>query len=450
MQNWKRILLLILFLGISTILPGPAKAHSFSPAVQNDRPLVLQLTADGPLTPAMVEYLKRGLQSAARQNAELLIFQINTPGGSIDLMNQMIQEIRASLVPVVVYVAPRGAMAGSAGALITMAGHASAMAPETAIGASSPVGSQGEDLGQTIQAKEKNILKATARSLIENRPPGAVTVAESMIDTAQAVSASEALQAGLIDFIATNTEQLLGELNGFVVQTQVGERQLNTTGAEIETINSSFIEELLGILTNPNIVFILLTIGVQAILIELSSPGGWVAGFIGAVCLVLAFYGLGVLDVNWFGIIFIVISFVLFILDIKAPTHGALTTAGVASLIIGALVLFNSPSLPAFQPRVSIPLVVFMSLMTGAVFFAVLMFALRAQKIPIRVGMESMIARTGRALTAITADHNGQVQVASEQWTAELVAGAAEISMGDPVVVVAVSGVRLVVKKINT
>jgi membrane-bound serine protease (ClpP class) len=239
-------------------------------------------------------------------------------------------------------------------------------------------------------------------------------------------------------------------LNGFVVQTQVGERQLNTTGAEIETINSSFIEELLGILTNPNIIFILLTIGVQAILIELSSPGGWVAGFIGAVCLVLAFYGLGVLDVNWFGIIFIVISFVLFILDIKAPTHGALTTAGVASLIIGALVLFNSPSLPAFQPRVSIPLVVFMSLMTGAVFFAVLMFALRAQKIPIRVGMESMIARTGRALTAITADHNGQVQVASEQWTAELVAGAAEISMGDPVVVVAVSGVRLVVKKINT
>jgi membrane-bound serine protease (ClpP class) len=418
-------------------------------ASQADTPQVLLLTADGPLTPAMFEYLKRGLQSAARQNAELLILKINTPGGSIDLMNRMVQVIRASQVPVVVYVAPRGAMAGSAGSVITLAGHVAAMAPETAIGAASPVGMQGEELGQTIQAKEKNILKATVRSLTEGRPSAAVSLAESMIESAQAVSAKEALQTGLVDFIALDTNDLLYQLNGFQVTTAAGVRTLNTTNTEVQEQSTSFIEEILAIFTNPNIVFLLITIGVQAILIELSSPGGWVAGFLGAVCLALAFYGLGVLDVNWFGAVFLIIAFALFILDIKAPTHGALTIAGVASLIVGALVLFNSPSLPAFQPRVSIPLVVIMSIITGGVFFGVLLFAVRAQKIPIRVGVENMIGKRGRAVTEIGPGRSGQVQVASEQWTADLAPGEQEIPRGAPIEVVRVAGLRLMVKKIT-
>ena len=411
--------------------------------------MVLLLSAEGPLTPAMVEYLKRGLESAARQNAELLLFQIDTPGGSLDLMNQMIKEIRASRVPVVVYVAPRGAMAGSAGALITLAGHAAGMAPETAIGASSPVGPQGEELGETIKAKEVNILKATVRSLTENRPPEAVQLAEAMVASADAISASEALQAGLVDFIALNTDDLLRQLDGFQVETISGKRVLNTTNIQIQQQTSSFIEQVLAILTNPNVVFLLITIGVQAILIELSSPGGWVAGFIGVVCLALAFYGLGVLDVNWFGAVFLLIAFVLFILDIKAPTHGALTVAGVVSLAVGALVLFNSPSLPALQPRVSVPLVLIMSTLTGLVFFGILLFAIRAQKTPIRVGVESLVGRTGRAMSEIAGQKSGQVMVASEQWTADLAPGGASIQRGDLVEVVSVSGLRLVVKKVD-
>jgi membrane-bound serine protease (ClpP class) len=160
----------------------------------------------------------------------------------------------------------------------------------------------------------------------------------------------------------------------------------------------------------------------------------------------LAFYGLGVLDVNWFGAVFLLTAFVLFILDIKAPTHGALTVAGVISLIVGGLVLFNSPSLPAFQPRVSVPLVILMSLVTGLIFFGVMMFALRALKIPVRVGIEGLVGRTGRALTAIRANQRGLVQVASEQWTAELDAGEAEIARGAIIEVVHVQGLRLVVK----
>jgi membrane-bound serine protease (ClpP class) len=447
------IIFLLMLAQVWTVAPVLAQSRPTAmpqaSLVQTSQPLVLLLSADGPITPAMVEYLKRGLESAARQNAELLIFQLNTPGGSVELMNRMIQSIRASNVPVVVFVAPRGAMAGSAGALITISAHASAMAPETTIGASSPVGAQGEELGETIQAKEKNILKASVRSLTENRPPEAVALAEAMIETAEAVSAAEALKSGLIDFIALDVQNLLVQLDGFQVETISGTRTLNTTNAEVQTLENSLIERLLAVLTNPNIVFLLITIGVQAILIEMSSPGGWVAGTIGVICLALAFFGLGVLDVNWFGAIFLLLAFILFILDIKAPNHGALTAAGVLSLIVGALVLFNSPNLPAFQPRVSIPLVIIMSILTGGVFFAVLLFALRAQKVPIRVGMESMTTRTGRALTPISANRSGQVQVASEQWTAELAPGEVEIARDDPIEVVQVSGLRLVVRKIS-
>ena len=414
---------------------------------QSAQPLVLLLTADGPLTPAMAEYLERGIRNATRQNAELLILQMNTPGGSLDLMNRMVEDIRASQVPIAVYIAPQGAMAGSAGTLITLAAHASAMAPGTAIGAASPVGGQGEDLGQTLAAKEKNILKATARSLMTHRPPGAVTLAESMIDSAQAVSAIEAQQSGLVDFIATDINDLLSKLNGFQVQMAAGPETLNTLDANVQELPPSLIENVLQVLTNPNIIFLLIIIGVQAIIVELHTPGGWVAGFIGVVCLALALYGAGVLDVNWFGAVFIVTAFVLFILDVKAPTHGALTAAGVLSLIVGALVLFNSPSIPAFQPRVSVPLVVVMSAFTGGLVFLAVMFGVRAQNIPIQVGMESLLGRTGRAITDITPGQKGQVQVASEQWTAELEQDETEIPRGSPIKIVRVKGVRVIVKK---
>jgi membrane-bound serine protease (ClpP class) len=208
----------------------------------------------------------------------------------------------------------------------------------------------------------------------------------------------------------------------------------------------SFIETLLLLLTDPNISFLLLAIGVQAVLIEISSPGGWVAGFIGAVCLTLATYGLGVLPVNWFGMLFLLIAFVLFILDIKAPTHGALTIAGVASFIVGALVLFNSPGTPDFQ-KVSVPLVVGMGIFTGLSFFGILLLALRAQDRPIQTGVESLTGKTGTARTF--EGESGQVQLGSELWSAETAAGSDPIGKGDRVEVVEVKGLRLRVKKIK-
>ena len=266
------------------------------------------LTADDAVGPPMVEYVRRGLTWAGQQGAELVILQLNTPGGSIDSMNEMVQLLRNSSIPVVVYVAPSGAMAGSAGTVVVLAGHAAAMAPDTAIGAASPVGSQGEDLGETIQAKVKNILKATVRSLAQGHGPRAVELAEQTIENAAAASADEALAAGMVDFIAKDIPDLLRQLDGFKVQVNSVEQTLVTKDARVETVSESFIEKLLSILTNSAIVFLLITIGVQAILIEISTPGGWVAGFLGVVCLSLAAYGLGVLPVNWFGVVFLILG----------------------------------------------------------------------------------------------------------------------------------------------
>src|SRR5512138_736038 len=238
-------LLLILYAACSLALQ--------SVYAQNNAPLVLVMKANGPIIPIMEDYIKRGLQTAEQRNAEALIIELNTPGGEITTMLDIIQEIRDSSVPVIVYVAPKGAIAGSAGALITMAGHVSAMAPETAIGASSPVSGSGQNLDSTLEAKQKEILKAKARSLIPERGDNAIKLAESMIDNAKAVTADEALQAKLIDFTANDTNDLLQKLNGFTVLINNERRTLNTANAQTEPLDMTFIEQFLMFLTDPNI-----------------------------------------------------------------------------------------------------------------------------------------------------------------------------------------------------
>ncbi len=433
----RRATLVLIFLAAALLLARPALAQAET--------RVLVLTANGVVTPAMRDYILRGIEVADQQGYDLLVLQLNTPGGGIGTMTEIVAAMRQSRVPIVVYVTPRGAMAGSAGTLITLAGHAAAMAPETIIGAASPIDASGQDLGATAQKKEMEALTALVRTLAARRSPQAVDLAEATITQAQAVSASEALEAGLVDFSAAGLTDLLKQLDGYTVTVADQEMTLATAHTRADALPMTFIEQLLAILVNPNISFLLLTIGVQAILIELSSPGGWVAGFIGAVALALAGYGLGVLPVNWFGALFMLIAFVLFVLDIKAPTHGALTAAGIGAFIVGALVLFNSPNVPQFQ-RVSIPLVIATGLTVGASFALLVGIGLRAQKAPVQSGSETLLGATGVARGEI--NPHGQAQVRGELWSVELAdeAGGA-IQPGEKVTVVAVQGIRLKVRR---
>lgn len=424
---------------MALVLPaGAARA-------QNAGPLVLVLQASGEVAPAMRDYIARGMQAAEQQNAEMLVIELNTPGGFLESMTEIVTNIRASRVPVVVYVTPRGGMAGSAGTLITLAAHAAAMSPETIIGAASPVGSGGQELDATMKAKEVEALTAMVRSMAARRGPEAVKLAEETITNAKAVSVDEARSANLVDFVATDLNDLLTKLDGYTVQLESGPRVLKTANANISTLGMDPGEVILDLLVKTDTVFLLMAIGLLAILIELSAPGGWVAGFIGVVSLALAVYGLGILSVNWFGAIFLALAFVLFVLDIKTPTHGALTAAGIGSFILGALVLFNSPGVPQFQ-RVSVPLVVLVAIIFGASFAVIISFALKAQKVPLSLGRQTLIGAVGMAKGNI--DPRGQVQLKSELWSAELAEGEGSIRSGERVEVVGLEGLRLKVHRL--
>jgi membrane-bound serine protease (ClpP class) len=399
----------------------------------------LVLTLEGPLTPPMTSYLERGLERAQTLGAELVVLKLNTPGGQILLMKELIELIRNSPVPVVVFVTPRGAWAGSAGTLITLAGHVAAMSPETTIGAASPVGGQGEDLNETLEAKAKEEMKALARTLAAHRPPAAIALAEATIESAKAVTVDEALEVGLVDFIAEDIPSLLRQLEGFSVEVNGQTRALATTGVSLTEQEWNLVETVLHVLaSNTELMFLLLTVGGWLLWIEISQPGGWVSGFLGVVCIALALYSIGTLPVNWFGIAFIILAFILFILELQTPTYGGLTVAAVASLAVGALVLFNSPgSLPYTQ--ISVPFVIGVSVVIGALSFGLILVALRTRHRPLAVGVQTLIGQVGEARST------NSVQVAGELWTAEAEDG--NLEAGQTVVVTEVRGLKVRVRK---
>jgi membrane-bound serine protease (ClpP class) len=396
------------------------------------------LEIEGAVTPIMISYFQRGIQTAESDGAEALIIKLNTPGGQIDLMNEIVQAILLADVPVVVYVYPPGAYAASAGTLITLGAHVAAMAPGTTIGAASPVGSQGEDLGETLETKVKEDLKAQARALAQRRGEEAVAWAESAIEEAKAATAAEALEMGVIDFVAFTLEDLLEQMDGFEVEVKLREVTLQTAGATVQEVPMTFVEQFLHIITNPTIAFILLTIGLNAILFELSSPGGYAAGIVGAICLLLAFYSLGVLPVNYTGLIFVALAFVLFVVDVKAPTHGVLTVGGIASLVAGALLLFNSPLY-----RVSLSAVIALAVVTGLFFAFAIAKVAQAQRRPAVTGREGLIGQVAQARTIL--DPSGTVLIKGELWDATAQDG--PIAAGESVEIVGVDGFHLQVRR---
>ncbi|MCB8926321.1 MAG: nodulation protein NfeD [Ardenticatenaceae bacterium] len=407
---------------------------------------VAMLAFDGPVTPIMHTYFERGLAEAAVSGADAVLITLNTPGGAVVTTLEIVELFRASEIPVIVYIGPEGAMAASAGSIITAAAHAAGMAPETIIGAASPINSDGSDINETAYRKEVEALKATIRSLTERRGPEAVALGEAMIEDARAVSSQEALTAGFIDAIADSPEDLLAALDGRTVLVNGQEQVLHTAVANQTAIPLTFIEMLLLALTNTVLVSILMAIGVQAIIIEISSPGGWVAGFIGVLFLGIGLYGLGQLPVNWLGLGLILVAFVLLGLEIKAPTHGALAIAGTITLIAGLLVLFNSGT-PEFV-RLSIPAAIAIALFTASFFVAILAFAVRAQgKQPI-TGQQGMLGQIGIARDSFDPDGNlyrGTITLEGEIWQAT---SSQPIHFGDEVKVRQMQGMKMQVEPV--
>lgn len=429
-----------LLIGLLIILP----LFNYYQKSHAQNPEVVFLDAEGPVTPAMYSYMERGVKTAQERGASAVIITLDTPGGLVETTQEIVQLFRASPIPIIVYISPRGAQAASAGSIITMAGHASAMAPETVIGAASPVGENGVDLEETLFRKISEDLKATVRNLTSRRGEAASTLAEDMIDDARAVTADEALQTGLIDVIADDQADLLKQLEGLTVIVNDEPVTLEMENAEPYELPPNIIEQLLFALTNPILLGILLTLGVQAILIEISHPGGWVAGLIGVLAIGLALFGLGQLPVNWLGIGLIIVAFVLFLMEVKAVTHGALALTGTIILVAGLLVLFNSPSSPDFL-SISLPAAVAVGSATAMFFIFIMSKAFRAQRSHPITGVESLIGLKGPVRTALAspdlkAPYSGMVLIAGELWQAR---SDVELEKGDVAVVTQVDGVTL-------
>ncbi|MCA9918904.1 MAG: nodulation protein NfeD [Anaerolineales bacterium] len=414
-----------------------AKAQSSDVAV---------LEFDGPVMGIMHTYFERGLAEAAVSNADAILIIMDTPGGDLGITTEIVQMFRASEIPIIMYIGPRGAQAASAGSVLTAAAHAAGMAPETVIGAASPINSDGSDIGETAFRKVVEDMKATMRGLTERRGPEAVALAESMIEDARAVSAQEALDAGFIDVIADSPEDLLAQLDGRSVLVNGEEMILNTASSSQTPVPLTFIEDLLLALTNPVLVSILMAIGVQAIIIEISNPGGWVAGFIGVLFLGIGLFGLGQLPVNWLGLGLILVAFVLLGLEIKAPTHGALAVTGTLTMIAGLLVMFNSGT-PDFV-RLSIPAAIAIAGVTAAFFVFILTFALRAQRAQPLTGQQGMMGQIGTARDTFDEESSlfrGTILLKGEIWQAT---ASQPIHFGDEVRVQQMQGMKIQVEPV--
>ncbi len=419
-------------LGLVLLLVAPAGAQAPGK--------VGVLNVKGAITPVVLSYLNRGLRYAQDGNVSLLVIQLDTPGGSVEIMKSLTDEMIRSSVPIAVWVGPEGARAASAGTFVVLAAHVAAMAPGTTIGAASVVSMQGQELDETSKAKITNDLTARIRNFTQRRGAQAQDWAERAVTEAIAATADEVYKLGVIDYIAPTIPDLLRQMDGMTVRVAGKDTVLRTADLPVENLPMTLPEQFLHLITDPNIAFILLTLGLNGLLFELSSPGGFAAGIIGGICLVLGLYALGVLSVNWTGILFIVLAFVLFIVDIKAATHGVLTVGGIASFVFGALILFSSPVY-----TISRALVISVAGGTGAFFAFAVSKALMAQKRKPATGREGLIGM--RAVVRIPLEPEGMVMLAGELWKARAEEGT--IDAGQTVEVVGLEGFTVIVRAVQ-
>ena len=401
-------------------------------------------TWDGPITPVTADYVNRVLSEAESKGGTLFVLELNTPGGLVESMRKIVQRFQRSPLPVVVFVYPPGGRAASAGAIITVSADIAAMAPETNIGAAHPVTigdrSQKDKEGKDIlQEKALQDMLAFVRSIAKEKGRN-TEVLEKMVKESLALSADEALKEKVIDLIARDLQDLLEKIHGREVKKHGLKKKIETKGKEVVRLKENLKEELLKMLTNPTVAYLLLMLGFYGIFFELYNPGAIVPGVVGAICLLLGLYGLSVISMNWLGLLLIILGLLLFVLELVTPTFGALAVGGIISLMLGSFILIE-PGSP--YGEISKSVVVGMAVATALFFLVAGRFGLKAQRVKKLTGKEGMIGEEGEAITDFV-NGKGKVLVHGEIWDA---LSDQDIKKGDPIRVVQVRGLKLVVEK---
>ena len=431
---------LLLLLGLT----GPAIGQIHAQGAVG--PHVLVITVDGVINPVKDRYIERAIEEAQAGGAELLVIRLDTPGGLLNSTRDIVERLLASPVPTAVYVSPAGARAGSAGTFITAAANFAVMAPGSNIGAATPVSATGQDLDETLASKVENDAAALIRSIAQERGRNAELL-EATVREAASYTAQEALDGNVVDFMADHMDSLLSQLDGRTAQTPAGPVAMETRGLVTRDLEKNLLENLLEFLADPNVSFLLLTIGGLGIVIELFNPGLIVPVVVGVICLILAFVALGNLPVNWAGVALILLAIVLAAAEIVVAGFGILGIGSVVSLVIGGLLLFaqfgdTSPTLPPLS--VNRWLIVGTGIVTAGSVLYLAREAVNSRRQRRPDASASMVGEVGVVTRALSP--RGVVRVASDTWTA-VSADGEPIEAGEEVWVLDIEGLVLTVTR---
>ena len=429
--NQRFIKRFLLFLAVLYLLP----AFSFSQKV-------VSITVNDGINPSTAEYIHQGIQKAKEDNAQCLIINLNTPGGLLTSTRNIVTDIMQSKVPVVVYVSPTGSHAGSAGTFITLAANIAAMAPGTNIGAAHPVDLQGKS-DAVMNEKVINDASAFIRTIAEKRGRN-VQWADDAVRNSVSLTEREALEKNVINIVATDERDLLAQLDGKEVQMNGVTKILHTQNATVETLPMGFFQKVLSRLSDPNISYIIMMLGFYGLLFELFSPGAIFPGIVGVICLILAFYSMSSMPVNYAGLALIVFGIILYILEIKVISHGLLAIGGTVSVLLGSMILFRTSPMQNFE-SLSWSVIFSVTGVTVLFFLFLITMGLRAQRTKPVLGDSSMIGKT--AVTIGNIDIQGQVQIMGETWNAISLAG--KINANEKVIVKEIKGLTLYVQPLN-
>lgn len=431
---------LAIFLGVLILAPPSSLDAQTADDSLERASQVHVIEVEGIINQIVANFILTQISEAERASAEAIVIQMDTPGGLDVSMREIVKRILNAKVPVVVYISPAGARAASAGVFLTYASHVAAMAPGTNIGAAHPV-NLGGDLGEEQEKKVVNDAAAYLRAIAKERGRNEQW-AEEAVRNSLSLTAEEAVDQGVVDFVAPSLPSLLDQMDKWQVETAAGEITLSTREAPVDQREMTFRQRFFHTLTDPNIAYLLLMLGSYGILYELANPGFGFAGIGGAISVILGLYALHVVGINYAGLALILLAFGLFIADIFTPTHGVLTGGGIISLLIGSLILIDAP-----RDQLAVSLTVIIpTIMVTALFFAFAVSAgIRAQRSKVASGVEGMVGEIGQAESVLASE--GEVLVKGEHWRARSVSG--RIKKGEKVRVIGMEGLRLKVTRLE-